>query len=166
MVSLSTDTEALIVDAVDRSLSEAFEMMVGTSVRRLGEQRRREPIEEPNHRDGLTVVMGMTGELQGSIVVCLSVPAALKWTQQIIDHDTETVDQMVIDGVGELANIVVGSTKRLLGSYDLKMGLPSVVRADKQNLAFPTRTASIQLDYEYDGTDLSVVIALAEKPSF
>ena len=68
----------------------------------------------------------------------------------------------MIDAVGELANLVVGGSKRRLNRFDLTMGLPSVVRAGKESLAFPTKTASVQIDYEYGDSEFSVVVSLAE----
>ena len=162
MLSLSTDNETYVADAVDRSVSEAFELMAGGPARLVSRHRFAESIGPPHGGSGLTAILSLTGELRGSICLCLPAPAALCWTRKVIDHDTDALDQVVVDAIGELGNIVVGGSKRRLSRFDLKMGLPSVVRAGKESLAFPTRTASLQLDYEFESCPFSVVIALGE----
>lgn len=162
-MSLSTDTESAVVDAFNESLQEAFKTMTGEQATCLGQSRFDRSTKPPRLDEGLTVIMGLSGELEGSVSMCLTREAALHWTRELIGHESSELDQTVIDGVGELANIVVGGCKRRLAGFDLKMGLPSVVRAGKRCLAFTTNTSSLQLEFEYAGSALTAVVALVER---
>lgn len=162
MLSLRADSETYIVEGIDESITEAFRMMAGESVRPVGRKRFEESIGNPQGVSGVTVIVGLSGDLQGSVSLCLPPKAAILWTAQLIEHRADKIDQTVIDAVGELANLVVGGSKRRLNRFDLTMGLPSVVRAGKESLAFPTKTASVQIDYEYGDSEFSVVVSLAE----
>lgn len=162
MLSLRADNETYVVEGIDESVTEAFRMMAGEAVRSVDRKRFEESIGNPRGSTGVTVIVGLSGDLQGSVSLCLPPRAAILWTAQVIDYETDEIDQTVIDAVGELANLVVGGSKRRLSRFDLTMGLPSVVRAGRESLAFPTKTASVQIDYEYGDTEFSVVLSLGE----
>jgi chemotaxis protein CheX len=71
----------------------------------------------------------------------------------------DSVDQTVVDAVGELGNMVVGGVKRRLADFRLTMSLPSVIRAGRHQMGFPSAHLPTQLDYTFDGNQLTILIS-------
>lgn len=161
-MSLCIDSRADVVDKFDKAVQEVIETMIGETVTFHGEadiEVTKIPYEGVDK--GMTVVMGYVGGLQGTISISLSEEAAIAWTKGLIDHETEGVDQTVIDAVGELGNIVVGTAKRQLAEYNLTMSLPSVIRGGRKSVVFPSSTKAVRRLYRYAGHELVLTIALS-----
>ena len=86
----------------------------------------------------------------------------IRWANLLIGHETEEIDQTVIDAASELANIVVGGIKRRLSDFELTMSLPSAIRAGERNLVFASHITPIQFGYRFGECELSVVVALSQ----
>lgn len=160
---LSTDIETAVTEAVDQSLRETFEMMVGQS---LTIKEKSCPVKRQSLdvilEQAISVVMGWSGDLQGSLCLTLSDLGARRWTNGLIDHDSGEVDQTVVDAVGELGNMVVGGTKRRLTDFQLTMSLPSVIRAGSASMVFPTNTTPLKMTYDSENEPLTVMIGLSK----
>ncbi len=161
-MTLCVDSRCEIVEKFDQAVQEVIETMIGETVTFHGEAN----IELTNIPDGgidkgMTVVMGYVGGLQGTISISLSEEAAIAWTKGLIEHETDCVDQTVIDAVGELGNIVVGTAKRGLTQYNLTMSLPSVIRGGRKSVVFPSSTKAVRRLYGYAGYELVLTIALS-----
>lgn len=170
MAALCIDTETTVSDAIERSVGETFSMMIGKDVslvQRSCLDTKQTLASAAKHLDQIdrqmTVVVGLSGDLQGSVSVCLDLPAALDWTRQLIDHETDTVDQTVVDAIGELGNMVVGGAKGRLSDFQLSLGLPSVLLTGRRHLAFPTHCTPIELQFAYEGWNVYAFVALVRR---
>jgi CheY-specific phosphatase CheX len=161
-MTLCIDSEKLVRESVDRSIREVFSMMIGVE---LTQSRASSPgpiaSVACSGEPAMTVLLGLTGEIQGSLSLSLTEKAAIEWTRALIDHETDEVDQTVIDAVGELGNMVVGGVKRRLAGNNLTMSLPTVFRASERSLVFPTSTTPIHVGYEFADYTMTFVIALS-----
>ena len=162
-MSLCIDIETSVVDAIDASMTELFEMMLGEKVECAG---RVDLVHEVRDQlkcsDALAIMVGFSGELKGSLCLCLPAKAACCCAELLIQHETDVVDQVVVDTASEFANIVVGGAKRRLSDFQLTMSLPSAIRADQDRLVFPTTVKPIQLLYRFRDLEATIVVALAK----
>jgi chemotaxis protein CheX len=161
-MTLCIDTKTTLIDSIDESIREVFEMMAGSVLVREGEPceigtENCHPSESPTE---ISVVMGLTGDLQGSMSLSMTNDAAIKWTESLIDHQATEIDQTVVDAVGELGNMVVGGAKRRLCDFALKMSLPSVIRVGGDGISFTKRGKAIAIAYQYADSTITVLIAL------
>jgi len=160
-MTLCIDTEKLVRDAVDLSIREVFSMMIGEELSQNVVDGHDSLPPSPNKAEpSMTVLLGFTGDIQGSLSLSLSEHAAIHWTHALIDHETEEVDQTVIDAVGELGNMVVGGVKRRLAGSNLTMSLPTVIRASESSLVFPTSIVPIYIRYGFARHQMTFVIAI------
>jgi len=159
-MSLCLDTKAAVNDATDRSIREIFATMAATDLEWI-ESKYLLPtrLDEPNDPT-VTVMLGLTGDLQGFLSVLMSEAAALRWTSKLLMSEVTEVDQDVVDAIGELGNMVVGGTKRRLTDFDLTMSLPTVMRVGLTKMEFPSGIKALQSRYEADGNRLDTIIAL------
>lgn len=178
MSTISLDIDMTIQEAMDTSIRETFSMMIGEELEHIETTRvtaaahqslRQASVPQPNVSEPIgpgdaineaTVVVGLSGGLQGSISVCLEQGAAFLWTERLIDHKADHLDQTVIDAIGELGNMVVGGAKGRLEDFMLTLGLPSVLLAGPSRLAFPSNCVPTQSKYRVAGHNISVFISL------
>ena len=165
-MSLCADSTTAVIDSIDESIREVFEMMAGATLTRKNSLCRvgvGVGVGTPNREQDdteISVVMGLTGDLQGLLSLSMDAAAAIRWTESLIDHQSDIIDQTVIDAVGELGNMVVGGAKRRLDGYSLTMSLPSVIRVASTEIEFPSSAAPIQVSFEYEGSILTILIVL------
>ncbi len=162
-MSLCIDTRTTLVDAVNASVIDVFNMMVNEEVVAIYKGDLPRSLNASSVvENALTISMGFSGSLTGSCCICLPQDAAIRWANLLIGHETEEIDQTVIDAASELANIVVGGIKRRLSDFELTMSLPSAIRAGEGNLVFASHISPIQFGYKFGECELSVVVALSQ----
>jgi len=166
MSGLCVDTETMVTEALDASVRETFDMMIGKPIDHVATRAMesfpvlKKSLQVPDEQ--VTVVVGLSGLLQGSVSVCVDEQVALSWTRDLIQHETEEIDQVVVDAIGELGNMVVGGAKGRLSDFQLKLGLPCVLLTGKSHLAFPTNCQPFELEYRYGNHSLLVFVALSK----
>ncbi|MEM1226940.1 MAG: chemotaxis protein CheX [Planctomycetota bacterium] len=173
MSALCDTFEQTIADAVQASICETFTTMIGQDITltrqgplQLSLEDAAARFNQPQAPDGqMTVVVGLSGDLQGSVSVCMHHEAAFEWTKQLIDHETDQIDQTVVDALGELGNMVVGGAKGRIQDCQLRLGLPSVLLTGRNHLAFPTQYSPMELQFEFGDWCVDVFIALVKSTS-
>ena len=50
-----------------------------------------------------------------------------------------------------------------MSDFELTISLPSVVRADSTGIAFPSGTVPLEVSYDYEGSVITVLVALQKK---
>ena len=73
-------------------------------------------------------VIGLSGTAQGIVALRLPVKTALNLVGRMVGREFRVVDSSIIDGVGELVNIIAGSAKAKFQKHTISISLPSVVR--------------------------------------
>ncbi len=165
-MALCIDTETTVVDAISASMIDVFSMMVGEEVVATAQHPlASSAFSNATHENALTIVMGFSGDLVGSLCLCLPEKAALRWAELLIEHQSTEIDQVVVDAASELANIIVGGVKRRLSDYQVTMSLPSAIRAGESSLVFASNILPIQVGYRFCNCDLSIVVALVRAPA-
>ena len=161
-MALCIDTKTSVTDSIDGSIREVFSMMADAELTQV------EPTQDPRRcianssSDAMiTVVMGLTGDLQGSLTLTMTGEAAIDWTKSLIEVESDEVDQTVVDAIGELGNMVVGGAKRRLTDFDLTMSLPSVIQSGIDQIGFSSRVEPIHLVYQFGDHAVTVLIVLS-----
>lgn len=81
-------------------------------------------------------IIGLSGAARGSIVVNFSSGVALAATAAFLGTPPKHIDADVVDTVGELTNMIGGSSKDKLPMTGLFLGLPTVIVGKEQTIAF------------------------------
>ena len=79
---------------------------------------------------GIICSIGMTGSLEGTIALSLSVSDACRLVAKMLGMETLEMSNDVIDGVGEIINMIAGGIKLKLSNteYHFEIGIPSAVQ--------------------------------------
>ena len=80
--------------------------------------------------------IGVSGALQGSIVVSLDQDVAFAAAESFLGTRPVTINAEVIDMVGELTNMIAGASKDRLGIPGITLGLPTVITGKGHTVSF------------------------------
>jgi CheY-specific phosphatase CheX len=126
--------------------------------------------QDPTMFGDVAGIIGMTQGITGSCVVSFPMPLARRIVGKLLMEDPDAIsDQMVDDGIGEVANMVAGGAKRqfaALGTYKFAISTPTVIRGDNPTRLFnPADTVAIACEFTADPAwPETFLIEIALKP--
>lgn len=142
--------------ALETATREVFEVMLGIPLRAVSD------VEPPLVAD-LTVMVGLSGQLRGVLSLHCTVDSACLWVSRMAGVEHPEFNQHVRDGIGEIANMVVGSFKRKLppGVDDNCMiSTPTVISGSDYNLHALSGGEHIEVSMGFAGAPLWVTLDL------
>ncbi|MDR1958389.1 MAG: chemotaxis protein CheX [Planctomycetaceae bacterium] len=137
--------EVDFINPVISSLEETFETMLDCKLARTGLALK----ENNTTLHPISGIIGISGRMAiGTVVLSLSIPVALHAASTMLMTEITEPDEDVMDAVGELTNMVSGSTKAKLSKYNLSMGLPSVFHGSNCHIHFPSSSHPIAIPFQ------------------
>ena len=123
-VGTSIDT-SVIVGAIQQATESVFSMMLGLPV----EIQPHKIVPQPDPVDGVVALLGLTGPWAGTGVLFCDELFACKIGSAMLMTEVSEINGDVLDGLGEVANMVLGNLKESLQSHTGPLGLtlPTVV---------------------------------------
>jgi chemotaxis protein CheX len=112
-------------------------------------------------------VIGLTSNVfQGSIALAFKDPAFLYVMSGMLGEDYTEVDDDLVDGVGELLNIIFGYGKRIITDkgYKVEMAIPTVVRGSNIILKQVTNADTVVIPFESPEQSFHIEITLGLLP--
>jgi chemotaxis protein CheX len=109
-------------------------------------------------------VIGLSGKVQGIVVVGLDREVALKVAELMLQERPAVINGEVIDAVGELANIIAGAGKTQFPELELYVSLPTVITGKHHCIQFPTKVTPICIPFQSEWGPLTVEVGLFELP--
>ena len=125
---------SVIVGAIQQATESVFSMMLSLPV----EIQPHETVPQPGPVDGVVALLGFTGPWAGTGVLFCDEVFACKIGSAMLMMEVTEINGDVLDGLGEVANMVLGNFKESLESHTGPLGLsvPTVVYGKN----FSTRT--------------------------
>ena len=120
----------------------------------------------------VTGIIGLNGKADGNVVVSLDREVALSLTQAMLGQRPESIDENVVDAVGETVNIVVGQAKAQLDTLSLNLGIPTVVAGRGQSIRFTGQAAPVWFSFSSPWGSIDMCVGLTKsrvverKPAF
>ena len=92
----------------------------------------------------ISAVIGFTGEARGAVVISMKQQMAIQLTAALTGSEHNTVDDDVVDAVGELINIIAGNVKQgLEDAFRLVISLPTIIHGKDHSLVWPDSKARV-----------------------
>ncbi|MEO6910872.1 MAG: chemotaxis protein CheX [Edaphobacter sp.] len=117
---------AVVTDTayLDQVVDEVFGLMLGVAVETIDA----EPVMD-SATETLTAVIGLAGALSGTCTVQARAKAAIYMTACMVGMELDTVDDAVLDGLGEISNMLAGAWKSKIPalSAGCLLSVPTVV---------------------------------------
>lgn len=99
------------------------------------------------HAD-ISGIIGLSGGAKGSVAMSFPRITALKIVSAFVGERIVTMDDTVVDAIGELANIIAGSAKRELTEFKIAISLPTVVLGEKHELTSTREVVPMVVPFE------------------
>lgn len=118
--------EKTIIEYVRASTAGVFSTMLGLDVVN-------EPecfdTNAPTVSDGVLAFVGMAGRWTGAGVISCSASFACRICNQLLMTDAKSVNEEVLDAVGEVANMIIGNFKTMIEEHlgPLGLSIPTVI---------------------------------------
>jgi chemotaxis protein CheX len=138
-LSAITDTAIL-----DQSVEEVLGLMLGVPVSVAIDM----PIASHEAKT-LTAVIGLAGALSGAYTVLVSAEAAMQMTACMAGMEVTVVDETVLDGLGEITNMLAGAWKSKISCLNAAclLSVPTVVTGTQYEVH--KRTSAFRLTRSY-----------------
>lgn len=107
-------------------------------------------------------LISLTGIVGGLVVVSVDQKVALKVAEAMLQEPFDTVNNDVIDLVGELTNMIAGKAKAGLAQFKMTLGLPTVVTGTNHEVRFPSDVQPISIPFTSDSGRVVVDVGLSE----
>jgi len=142
------------------SVAETFENMLECSVQAGG------PIlnEDAEGTPDIIGVIGLSGTAQGIVALKLPVKTALAIIGRMIGTELRSIDSSIIDGVGELVNIVAGNAKAKFKGHAISLSLPTVVRGSIYKLTNLSNTIWLTVPFQSELGNFSLSVCFKQVP--
>jgi len=72
-------------------------------------------------------VIGLTGTVRGAMLIGMKEELACKTVSLFLGQNMNSVNEDVLDGIGEITNIIAGSAAAKLSDFKIGLGLPTVL---------------------------------------
>ncbi len=117
---------AMVADPayLDQAVEEVFTLMLGAAVTCVDGKVNIEPECET-----LTAVIGLAGALSGACTIQTRAVTSMHMTSQMIGTEVNTIDDAVLDGLGEISNMLAGAWKSKMQPLNSEclLSVPTVV---------------------------------------
>jgi chemotaxis protein CheX len=111
---------------------------------------------------GVSGIIGLGGEAIGSVVLNFPEPAAIAAVSRFVGEEFPSITAGVVDGVGELTNIIAGDAKNRLmqKGYKFEIGLPKIVTGRNYITAQKTSVPCIVISFTSEMGKFSIEVSL------
>ena len=120
--------DSALAHSIQESADKVFKSMFAMEVNSDGFERKA-ALEAGNE---VLSIIGIRGQWKGSFMLVCDPDSACKLVSTMLGSDIPDLNNEVLDGIGELANIVMGNLKDALeeGGKDVAMTPPTVIHGD------------------------------------
>ncbi|MFH0754438.1 MAG: chemotaxis protein CheX [Candidatus Omnitrophota bacterium] len=111
--------------------------------------------------------IGFTGTLEGTCALCLPDSSACAIVSRMTNQKVTEVNVDIIDGIGELVNIILGGIKmKLEGTeFALNISVPSCIKGSRMVvLTDIKKTTSINVRYQFNNAQFAISLMYKISP--
>lgn len=120
-------------------------------------------VSEALPRYDISGIIGMSGDVVGSIVLSFPAPVAKVIVGKFAGSDLAVHSPDFADALGEIVNMISGAAKSKFEGKNVNISTPSVVVGSGHTIARPTRTVCISLPCKVYCGEFSIDIAIREE---
>ncbi len=120
------DIISILENALSKAVVDAFTTTLSLNPEKISEDKL------PQHQETIISSIGITGSIDGNIIICLSEIDACKTVSKMLGMDIQPGSPDVNDGVGEITNMLAGGIKTNSSKENVSfnISIPSTVKGD------------------------------------
>ncbi|MBF0245350.1 MAG: chemotaxis protein CheX [Planctomycetes bacterium] len=110
-------------------------------------------------------IMGLTGEVDGSIVVTFAAETACKVVGSMLGVKFDSINDEVKDGIQEVVNLIAGQAKAKLSGtkFHFKISIPTCVTGKNHEITRAKGVPIIVAEFDLNGDPFAVEVAITAK---
>jgi CheY-specific phosphatase CheX len=111
--------------------------------------------------------IGFTGTIEGSCAICLPDSSACKLVSRMVNQNITEISADIIDGIGEIVNIILGGIKmKLHGTdHDFTISVPSYIKGSRMVILTDIKkTVTINRSYKFKDIVFAISMMYKLKP--
>lgn len=116
----------------------------------------------PNKLGDVSAIIGLAGETTGAVVLSFSHDTAISIVSEFAGKKYAALGNEVIDGVGELVNIIAGNAKKDLHEFKIMISLPGVVTGSDYRIHWPEGIPVVCIPFKSNFGDFSVNVSMRD----
>jgi chemotaxis protein CheX len=110
----------------------------------------------------VSAIIGLAGDIQGAVVLSFKRETAIGIVSKLVGKQFNALTNEIIDGVGEMANIIAGNAKKDLSEARIEISLPGVITGTGQQINWPSGIPVITIPFQSPMGDFTVNISLKD----
>jgi chemotaxis protein CheX len=119
-------------------------------------------LKDPQNLQEVSGIIGLAGETTGAVVLSFSRETAIAVVSRFSNKPYGALTNDVLDGVGELVNIIAGNAKRDLEEFRIQISLPGVIVGSSYKIHWPDGIPVIAIPFECELGPFSVNVSLRD----
>ncbi len=148
--------QSIYMPAFIASTKAVFATMLGWEV----EVQSTEIVDEFRTGHDVTGIIGFAGSIKGTIVISVDKEVAFAAAEAFIGERPATINNDILDLVGELANMIGGGAKERLDLPGIVLGLPTTASGCNYKVSFNPEADIETVRFQSPSGDLTVQIAM------
>ena len=114
----------------------------------------------PNLESDISGIIGMTGDVVGTVVLSLPTDCAGKIVESFVGSALDPKSDDFADAIGELVNMISGNAKAKFEGLDVRISCPSVVIGKGHSVQQPSDAVSMSIPCESSCGGFSVDVSI------
>ena len=119
-------------------------------------------LDDPQDLYEVSGIIGLAGETVGAVVLSFSRETAIEMVSKMEGRAYTALGSEVIDGVGELINIIAGNAKQGLMDFRIEISLPGVITGTTYRIHWPDGIPVVTIPFESDIGPFTVNVSLRD----
>ena len=119
-------------------------------------------LEDPQALSEVSGIIGLAGETAGAVVLSFSRETAMNVVGRLSGKSYTVLSNEVLDGVGELVNIIAGNAKKDLEEFRIVISLPGVIVGESYKIKWPQGVPVISIPFESELGPFTVNVSLKD----
>ena len=119
-------------------------------------------IKDPTDLNEVSGIIGLAGETVGAVVISFSKQTAVKIVSKLLGENQMGLNNDVLDGVGELINIIAGNAKKDLLDFRISISIPGVIVGKNSSIRWPKGIPVVTIPFKSDLGDFTVNVSLKD----
>lgn len=110
-------------------------------------------------------VMGLSGEVSGSIIVSFTKPSACLIVGNMLGATYDEINDDVKDGIQEIVNLIAGQAKTMLKDTDFhfQVSIPTCIIGKGHQVNHKKGVPCVVAEFEVEGNPFTVEVSLSPK---
>lgn len=119
-------------------------------------------LSDPQDLKGVSAVIGLGGDTTGAVVLTLRDETAVGMVSLLEGNKYTDMGDEILDGVGEIINIIAGNAKKDLLDHQIVISLPGIITGSDYRINWPQGVPVISIPFESDLGPFAINVSIKE----